>query len=562
MILPNVFNALVILSVAASGVLGACSTPRIRYECRELSDTARNNLFAAFKRMQDSGAYDKYVQVHVDVATYAHGTDMFLPWHRVMLRRFEIELGADLCYWDTGLDSQAPEASTMLMPQWFGGNSKGACLTDSYFSGYSFKGQCMTTSWDGSDTTVAAFYSEDVTLNQILSNNDYASFRTQYEGTNHARVHNGIGASFSAMVSIMNPLFFAHHANVDRNWRRWQLAHPAVANTYPSSTTTVINPYGDTVASTFDTLADPYCYKYSQETISAFGSAGNATTPAAAPSTATAAPAALWRARLARRSYAESAPEAPEADKADEANEQDEVAPAPKSSPHHRCKAKKHDANIHENDRSDLLSIRRVPPVPEYWIKMNNLDLDEIRSFEEIASTLTSKLNSIKGYVSPSALYNRPDLLEGIVKAGKVLKFYAGKGADALSFDRDNITSPADLVSTIRHKLSKAENLVASNYDHLQDDLCKAFGNNSTASAFIKSASSLVSTTYHALKNDTKLISGINHLVDSVTSAASNHSSSPSPAYPEASAAYPEVSAAYPEASSAPSAVTYGQISY
>ena len=60
----------------------------------------------------------------------------------------------------------------------------------------------------------------------------YQSFRDQLEGwlygpapQLHNRVHVWVGGSMLPMTSPDDPVFFLHHANVDRIWSQWQLLH-------------------------------------------------------------------------------------------------------------------------------------------------------------------------------------------------------------------------------------------------------------------------------------------------------------------------------------------------
>lgn len=41
----------------------------------------------------------------------------------------------------------------------------------------------------------------------------------------HGRVHLWVGGSMGAPVPLMIPVFWLHHANLDRIWAEWQDAH-------------------------------------------------------------------------------------------------------------------------------------------------------------------------------------------------------------------------------------------------------------------------------------------------------------------------------------------------
>jgi DNA-directed RNA polymerase subunit F len=62
------------------------------------------------------------------------------------------------------------------------------------------------------------------------------------------------------------------------------------------------------------------------------------------------------------------------------------------------------------------MELRAPPPIPDDWIKMNNLDVELIRVQEQRANELCDQLNRVEGYLSPAALWNRSDMLEKLTK--------------------------------------------------------------------------------------------------------------------------------------------------
>ena len=46
----------------------------------------------------------------------------------------------------------------------------------------------------------------------------------------HNGVHGWVGGDMTAMTSPNDPIFFMHHAQIDRIWAIWQRTHPGVAN--------------------------------------------------------------------------------------------------------------------------------------------------------------------------------------------------------------------------------------------------------------------------------------------------------------------------------------------
>jgi len=75
-------------------------------------------------------------------------------------------------------------------------------------------------------------------VNAVLSLGSYSQFRPGLEWPPHGIVHVRIGGDMSTMRSPNDPLFWLHHAQVDRLWAKWQRDHPGTVN-YNLSTTRV-----------------------------------------------------------------------------------------------------------------------------------------------------------------------------------------------------------------------------------------------------------------------------------------------------------------------------------
>jgi tyrosinase len=95
------------------------------------------------------------------------------------------------------------------------------------------------------------------------------------EGGPHAWGHNGIGAVMQDVFgSPSDPVFFLHHAFVDRNFRIWQNQDSARTRTIngrdvqgnPINLDTRINVYGIrpdvTIRQILDTQDETLCYRY------------------------------------------------------------------------------------------------------------------------------------------------------------------------------------------------------------------------------------------------------------------------------------------------------------
>jgi tyrosinase len=100
----------------------------------------------------------------------------------------------------------------------------------------------------------------------VVSLGDFIDFSTQLEDI-HNSVHVWVGGSMKLIpFSAYDPLFWAHHAMIDRIWRRWQVGPGA---TPPAAMLgQALAPFPMTVAQTLDVTSLGYDYAMVATTIS------------------------------------------------------------------------------------------------------------------------------------------------------------------------------------------------------------------------------------------------------------------------------------------------------
>jgi hypothetical protein len=74
-------------------------------------------------------------------------------------------------------------------------------------------------------------------------------------------------------------------------------------------------------------------------------------------------------------------------------------------------------------DRSDLINLRATSPMPSVWLKKNGILESIARRLELISFNITEGTNKIVGYMSPSCLMMRSDLMVKLVKEDGVRDF-------------------------------------------------------------------------------------------------------------------------------------------
>lgn len=226
----------------------------VRKSVSLLTAEEKNNFVQALLQLKREGHYDAMVKTHhramMEVAPDpAHGGPAFLPWHRYCLRHLEhhlqaIDASVTLPYWDWTSDRSTTG------PPW----------TDDFMGGVGRErdGQVLTGPFAFSTGNwpitvkdfprqpdfLTRFYrnpGELPTLLQVrralertpydakpwnFATNPRGSFRAALEMNLHNIVHILVGGNMTGAGSPNDPVFYLHHAMVDRLWAKWQKLHP------------------------------------------------------------------------------------------------------------------------------------------------------------------------------------------------------------------------------------------------------------------------------------------------------------------------------------------------
>jgi tyrosinase len=104
------------------------------------------------------------------------------------------------------------------------------------------------------------------TVQGILNRGDFLDFQSQLENI-HGSIHVWVGGTMGSVPrAAYDPIFWAHHAMVDRLWRIWQARH---TNAGPprSILNAALPPFDMTVADTLDVRALGYDYAASTRSV-------------------------------------------------------------------------------------------------------------------------------------------------------------------------------------------------------------------------------------------------------------------------------------------------------
>ena len=160
------------------------------------------------------------------IAYCSHGAPGFFTWHRAYLMAFENALRVLGCqvtlpYWDWSSGPSTGVPAACRQPTYV--NRAGATVANPLYSGPRPAGG-QTTRRADIDTT--AYDDLAAGAQAAMSEVDFVSFQNQISGV-HGSVHVRTGGDMTAVpTAAYDPIFYLHHANVDRIWADWQVAHP------------------------------------------------------------------------------------------------------------------------------------------------------------------------------------------------------------------------------------------------------------------------------------------------------------------------------------------------
>jgi tyrosinase len=221
-----------------------CLNPRVRIEWDSYSDSDRQALVDSIKCLmrgkpsgQFNGSQNRYedlVVLHQSVTPAVHGNAKFLLFHRYYLWTFEDMLRRE-CNFNRAFPwFNEPKysghflQSSIFSARWLGAmNVSGNCVSNGQFAylasnigpGPSNTRHCLSRNGDESKTANTRASITDA----CNARPSYADMASCAEGAAHAWGHNGIGAVMQdTYAAPADPIFWLHHAYVDRNFRLWQ----------------------------------------------------------------------------------------------------------------------------------------------------------------------------------------------------------------------------------------------------------------------------------------------------------------------------------------------------
>ncbi|WP_426367488.1 tyrosinase MelC2 [Streptomyces sp. E-08] len=249
----------------------------VRKNQATLTADEKRRFVNALLELKRSGQYDAFVTTHnafimsdTDSGDrVGHRSPSFLPWHRRFLIQFEqalrsVDATVTLPYWDWTADRTS--RSSLWAPDFLGGTGRArdGQVTDGPFARTGNR-WTINVRVDGRDylrRDLGAGGRQLPTRAEVDSvlametydtapwNSSSDGFRNHLEGWRgvnlHNRVHVWVGGQMATGVSPNDPVFWMHHAFIDKLWADWQARHPR--STYlPAAGTANVVDLGDTM---------------------------------------------------------------------------------------------------------------------------------------------------------------------------------------------------------------------------------------------------------------------------------------------------------------------------
>ncbi len=151
-----------------------------------------------------------------------HGSFFFLAWHRMYLHFFERILHAasespnlTLPYWNYSKDTtEAIAREARALPKPFRNPTDGSPPTANPL----FVAQRAP----GINSGLSRLPASTVRIGPAMETANFTNFGRRLESTPHNDVHNGLGGLMgSGRTAARDPIFWLHHANIDRLWNQW-----------------------------------------------------------------------------------------------------------------------------------------------------------------------------------------------------------------------------------------------------------------------------------------------------------------------------------------------------
>ena len=215
----------------------------VRRNQRTLTTDQQSRFLNAFTQANVINALGPLVDIHANATHEMHRNPRFLPWHRIYLLRLEellqmVDPTVCIPYWKSSEDQAFPSWLMAFTP---------------------------TVNLMGGPHTVTrnigafANLPDAAAVTAVMSNGTFNAFAPALQGI-HNSGHVWVGGSMGSIPAApADPVFWMHHAEIDRIWAEWQAANPG-QNPSLSGSAAIMDPWSENEVATRDITALGYSY--------------------------------------------------------------------------------------------------------------------------------------------------------------------------------------------------------------------------------------------------------------------------------------------------------------
>ena len=215
----------------------------VRRNTRALTTDQQNRFINAFTQVNIMNALGPLVDIHANSIHQMHGNPRFLPWHRIYLLRLEellqmVDPTVCIPYWKSSEDQ--------AFPPWLIGFTPTVNLMG---------GPHTVTRNLGGGATLP----DTAAVAAAMANVTYNTFAPRLEGI-HNSGHVWIGGTMGGVVTApADPIFWMHHAEIDRIWAEWQATNPG-QDPNLAGAAAIMDPWSENETATRNIAALGYTY--------------------------------------------------------------------------------------------------------------------------------------------------------------------------------------------------------------------------------------------------------------------------------------------------------------
>lgn len=209
---------------------------------RMLTADQQNRFLNAFTQINAMNALGPLVDIHSNAIHQMHSNPRFLPWHRIYLLRMEellqmVDPTVCIPYWNSSVEQ--------AFPSWLLGFTPTVNLLNGPHT--------VTRNIGGAILPNAA------AVAAVMGNGTFNTFAQALEGV-HDSGHVWVGGSMGIIPTApADPVFWMHHAEIDRIWAEWQAANPG-QNPNLVGAAAIMDPWTENEVDTRDITALGYVY--------------------------------------------------------------------------------------------------------------------------------------------------------------------------------------------------------------------------------------------------------------------------------------------------------------